>query len=104
MKCLGEDQWIAWLEGGIPPDEAEAIEAHIEGCATCTKERAALEALAADLRSLPEVDERAHVDAVLARLDRAPPKEQAPSRRRQVVVAVAAIVALAAAILLVARF
>ena len=35
MRCLSEEQLLSSLDGGISPNELEAIEAHLAGCAGC---------------------------------------------------------------------
>lgn len=44
------------LDGGLPPDEAEAMEAHLAGCATCRETLADLRDLAARARALGPVE------------------------------------------------
>jgi hypothetical protein len=45
-----------WIDGDLVGPDAVAIEAHLEGCASCSEERLLAERVRDSLRSLPELD------------------------------------------------
>lgn len=45
-----------WIDGDLVGPDAVAIEAHLEGCASCNEERLLAERVRDSLRSLPELD------------------------------------------------
>ena len=47
------DELTALLDGALPADRAEAVRAHLSGCATCRAEKARLAGAAALLAALP---------------------------------------------------
>lgn len=57
-----------FLDGDLGPGEAEAVVAHLEGCAACREEREGLAALIAACRTLPRVESR-DAEAMWARID-----------------------------------
>jgi serine/threonine protein kinase len=46
--CATADTLVALLEGALPPDRAEALDAHVDGCAACAAVVAELGALSGD--------------------------------------------------------
>jgi hypothetical protein len=104
MKCLEEGQLAELLDGGVAPNRAESLHAHIAECPACTAAMAELSLLASDLAALPACDEAAHVARVMARLDEPRPRrEPVEGKRRWAVRALAgaSVVAVAASVALV---
>jgi hypothetical protein len=52
---------VDYLYQELDPREADAFEAHLQGCARCTQELASLEATRSVARDLPELDPPAHI-------------------------------------------
>lgn len=51
MKCTEVRGYLSdYLEGALPPDEAQQLEAHLQGCLTCAQEHLALERVPALVR------------------------------------------------------
>lgn len=65
MNCLTEEELLASIDGGIPPNERSAVDGHLAGCKTCLASLQELESLIGDLTKLPELDEDAHVKGVM---------------------------------------
>lgn len=103
MKC-SDEKISAFVDGDLPAREAARVRAHIDGCARCQKEEAALTQLRGGLASLPAPEPKEE-DGWLALARRlqtepAPPVRfwQRWSWRRWVLVPTFATVALAAAL------
>ena len=80
------DALLEALSGTTPPELRQALTRHLEACAECRREAAALEATAGLLRSVPEPRvSQAHWDDFMARLDRALTVDRAalPARLRR---------------------
>jgi anti-sigma factor (TIGR02949 family) len=94
-----------YLDGDLPPDEADRVRAHLADCPACAAELALADAIQRELRSLPQLDcppevlarvreaGRAEVVPLVPRLTR---RQEAPRRRWLP----AAVTGLAAALLL----
>jgi len=82
MKCLTEVQILDLVDGGIAPNERAALDGHLAGCAPCRAARQELEDLVGDLAALPELDEDAHVKAIMGRLDDERPLARTTRRNR----------------------
>jgi anti-sigma factor (TIGR02949 family) len=87
-----------YLDGDLPPDEADRVRRHLDGCPACAAELALAARIQSELRALPQPD---CPPAVLERVRAAgrgevvpfPGRERAPRWR---IAAAAALVALAA--------
>jgi len=76
MACLEvRERLSTWLDRELPPEEHDAIAAHLEGCTGCRRELAQLRALEAALGELSAPAPSQVAEKVLARL-------QAPRGRR----------------------
>jgi hypothetical protein len=108
MTCLTEDRLLAWIDGGIAPNQKGPIARHLAGCADCRGKMSELEALLGDLAAPPSFDESAHVASVMKRLDAGDAQGHRAARRPLPrwfarMGAAAAVLAVAAATVLVVR-
>jgi hypothetical protein len=101
-RCLGEEELLSWIDGGVAPNRAEGLEAHVAGCKRCRDALEEIRTFASDLAAPVEHDADAHVAAVMARLDEPRPiaKRSPASWRRGA--SVASALALAAGVALFA--
>jgi hypothetical protein len=74
---------LSFVDNDLPPERADRERAHLAECPACREEEARLRTMIADLRAplAPGFDVRAHVEGVMARLDR-PQKGTAGPRGR----------------------
>lgn len=79
--CPEESELVRFVDDDLPPEPADRQRAHLAECSRCRDEEARLRAIVADVRAplSPAFDVRAHVEGVMARLDR-PHKEAARGR------------------------
>ena len=50
------DRLDAWIDGDLEESEAAAMQAHVDGCESCRRERQQAEEVVAELRAMPEFD------------------------------------------------
>lgn len=105
MRCLTEEQVFAWFDGGVPPNRASELEAHVVECASCRKLTEELRTFLGDLAASPSVDVDSHARRIMCRLDEPRPRVTRPSvvRLRTAVVGLATVAAFAASLVLVVR-
>jgi len=96
MSCLSEEQLLRLLDGGVAPNEASGLRAHIDGCAACRASWNELESMAEDFKAPVDFDADEHVASVMRRVV-AVPDGAAKRRSRLPALAVAATSALALA-------
>ena len=73
MTCPTEDQLLLLLDGGIAPNQAEGLHAHLRGCEVCRGTMKDLEMLAEDLGApVTGHDLEAHVSSVMRHIASAP--------------------------------
>ncbi len=81
-SCPEAAELSALLDGALDPPPAAALREHLEACAVCQAEHAALSALVAAVRSLPRVAPPVDFTAgVLARIRRAEQEDEEQARR-----------------------
>jgi len=97
---LTEKQLLDLVDGGVAPNRADGLRAHLAGCASCREALAEVEGFVAAIAAPPAIDEDAHVRAIMTRLD-APRAVPAPARRWGRIVGAASALALAAGLVLV---
>jgi hypothetical protein len=68
MTCLTEEQLLLLIDGGIPPNQAEPLRAHLAECASCRSAKRELDLLAGDLKADVPLDTDAHVAGVMRRV------------------------------------
>ena len=57
ISCAdASDSIEPYLDGDLPPREADRLRQHLESCAACAAERALAERIQRELRSLPQLD------------------------------------------------
>ena len=97
---LTEKQLLDLVDGGVAPNRADGLRAHLAGCASCREALAEVEGFVAAIAAPPAIDEDAHVRAIMTRLD-APRAVPAPARRWGRIAGAASALALAAGLVLV---
>lgn len=72
--CPSAADFARFVDGALPFDETQSVQAHIATCGRCRAQDEALRILIADLKApvRRELDVRAHVRAVMAHLDGTP--------------------------------
>lgn len=113
MKCLTENDLLAWLDGGVSSNEVESFERHLQSCPSCRDARREAVLLADDLSATPNVDVSdaaldRHVARVMARLEDHPGSVSGPSRIRpawfgRTLAMASGVIAIAAAVALLWR-
>jgi hypothetical protein len=81
--CLFRADLVRFVDDDLSPERADRQRAHLAVCPACRDEEALLRTMVADVRAplAPVLDVRAHVEGVMARLDRAPISRVWPRRR-----------------------
>jgi hypothetical protein len=73
-QCPFEAELSSFVDHDLPPERADRQRAHLLECAACRREEERLRTMIADVRAplapAPAFDVRAHVEGVMARLDR----------------------------------
>lgn len=105
MRCLTEEQVFAWLDGGVPPNRAIELEAHVAECAVCRKMTEELRTFVGDLAASASVDVDAHARQIMRRIGEGRPRERGPNftRLRTAAAGLMAAATLAASVVLVVR-
>jgi hypothetical protein len=81
--CPSQDELLYFIDGALTLEDTDGVRAHLVQCPRCRGEDAALRTLVGDIQAPAgeRLDVRAHVQAVMARLDRPTPAEERPIRR-----------------------
>jgi Putative zinc-finger len=81
-RCPTEDDLLRFLDGALSIEDTEGVRAHLATCPRCRQDDAAVRTLVGDVEAPVRrgLDVRAHVDAVMARLDRPAPTPSRTSR------------------------
>lgn len=97
-RCLTDDELFALVDGALAPHDSELLRRHLHGCSRCSDAVTTMERSLAGLAEEPSIDVTAHVNSVLAAIDRPAPTER-PGPSRGLAIALSALAAAAALVL-----
>lgn len=99
-RCLEDEELFALVDGALSEKDERPIREHLEACVHCKEGVARIKGALACLSKEEPIDMAAHVDVVMAAIERAPSSVARPPRTTRVLpVALGALAAAAALVL-----